>query len=103
QYQTGVGGTLTIKFSNAPVTAAVALVPSGSSVDGTTVIVTASGYCTGSTTSTYDPTTHIMSGSYKSVYGCTGEAGTFTLKHRCIYKGTRASEDFRPETGIHNC
>jgi hypothetical protein len=102
QYQNGVGGVLTIKYAHATVSASVALVVSGSSTDGTTVAGSGSLYCTFATTGTYDAKTHIMSGSYKAVQGCTGDGGAFTLKHKCYYKGN-GSEDARPETGPKPC
>ena len=102
QYQSGLGGVLTVKFANSSATSSVALAINGSSVNGTTVAVTGSFYCTFSTTSTYDAKTHVMSGNYQAVYGCTGDSGSFTLKHKCYYKGT-GSVDIRPETGPHPC
>ncbi|HYL26587.1 MAG TPA: hypothetical protein VEW74_02065 [Candidatus Nitrosotalea sp.] len=103
QYQNSVGGVLTVKFANASASSSVALTVSGSSVNGTTVAARGgSFYCTFSTTSTYDPKTRVMSGSYSAVYGCTGDSGTFTLKHKCYYKGT-GSAYIKPETGPRPC
>ena len=103
-YQSGVGGVLAVNYKShkVKVKASVALVANGSAVDGTTVVPAAGSYCTLSTTSTYDPKTKIMSGSYNAVYGCTGDSGTFTLKHQCYYKGS-GSEDVRPEFGPKPC
>jgi hypothetical protein len=102
QYNNGLGGVLTVKFANSSATSSVALSVSGSTVNGTTVALSGSFYCTFSTTSTYDPSTHTMSGSYQAVYGCTGDSGTFTLKHKCFYKGT-GSDAIRPDNGPRPC
>lgn len=102
QYQSGVGGILSIKYANATVTASVALVANGTSLDGNTVAGGGSTYCTFSTTSTYDAATKIMSGSYTAVAGCTGDAGTFRLRHLCTYKGNAAT-DLRPQIVPHPC
>jgi hypothetical protein len=59
-------------------------------------------YCTSSMTATYDSKTHALSGSYKAVYGCAGETGTFTLKHLCFFKGSGGG-DIRPEAGVKAC
>jgi hypothetical protein len=101
QSQSSVGGVLTIKYANSTVALSVALVANGSSVNGTTVAGTGSLYCTFSNTSTYDPKTHVMSGSYSAVYGCTGDGGTFTLKQKCYYRG--ATEDVLPPNGPKPC
>jgi hypothetical protein len=102
QYQSGLGGVLTVKFANSSATSSVALAVNGSSINGTTVAISGSFYCTFSTTSMYDAKTHVMSGSYQAVYGCTGDSGTFTLKHKCYYKGT-GSVDIRPDAGPRPC
>jgi hypothetical protein len=101
QYQSAVGGVLTIKYAKATVSTSVALAVSGSSTDGTSVAGSGSLYCTFSNTGTYDEKTRIMSGSYKAVQGCTGDGGTFTLKHLCTYKGNRS--DVRSEVVPHPC
>jgi len=101
QSQNSVGGILTVKYAQTTVSLSVALVASGSSVNGTTVAGTGSLYCTFATTSTYDPKTHVMSGSYSAVYGCSGDGGTFTLKQQCYYRG--ANDDVLPATGPKPC
>ncbi|MBV9332434.1 MAG: hypothetical protein JO146_00350 [Candidatus Eremiobacteraeota bacterium] len=101
QSQSSVGGILTVKYAKSTVALSVALVAQGSSVNGTTVAGTGSLYCTFSTTSTYDSKTHVMSGSYSAVYGCTGDGGTFTLKQKCYYKG--ANETVLPANGPKPC
>lgn len=102
QYQNGLGGVLTVKFANSTATSSVALAINGSNVNGTTVASSGTFYCTFSTTSTYDAATHVMSGSYQAVYGCTGDSGTFTLKHKCFYKGT-GSDAIRSDAGPRPC
>ncbi len=96
-----VGGILTIKYPASTVTLSVALAASGTSVNGTTVAGTGSLYCTFATTSTYNVKTHVMSGSYSAVYGCSGDGGTFTLKQKCYYRG--ATEDVLPASGPKPC
>lgn len=102
QYQTAVGGNLTIKYSNSTVNAAVVQTASGSTVDGTTVASSGSLYCTFSTTGTFDAVTHVLSGSYKAVRGCAGESGTFSLKQKCYYRGANG-DAIRPENGPRPC
>lgn len=101
QSQNSVGGVLTVKYAQTTVSLSVALVASGSSVNGTTVAGTGSLYCTFATTSTYNPKTRVMSGSYSAVYGCSGDGGTFTLKQQCYYRG--AKDDVLPATGPKPC
>jgi hypothetical protein len=101
-YKNGVGGTITVKYANATATADVGLVADGGSVDGTTVALSGSLYCTFSTTGTYSAKTRTLSGSYTAVYGCTGESGTFSLKHQCYYSGS-GSADARPAFGVKSC
>lgn len=95
-----LGGSLSI--SGNPAVAYISWTSSGRSVSGTSVFVASGGYCTFSHTSTYNPKTHVLSGSYKPLYGCSGESGTYTLKQNCYFKGTSA-DDVRPETGPRPC
>ncbi len=101
QYKSGIGGVLIIKYKSALVAPSVALTAKGTTVKGTTVATSESLYCTYSTTATYDTKTFKLSGSYKAVQGCSGDTGTFTLKHNCIYLGGK--EDVRPENGPKSC
>ncbi|HZV76724.1 MAG TPA: hypothetical protein VFF63_03075 [Candidatus Babeliales bacterium] len=102
QYQTAIGGILSVKYKSGTLTASVVQVASGLTVDGTTIGGSGSLYCSFSTTGTYDPTTHVLAGSYKAVNGCTGETGTFALKHTCYYKGG-AGSDIRPQSSPKSC
>ena len=101
QSQSSVGGVLTVKYAQTTVALSVALVADGSSVNGTSVAGNGSLYCTFATTSTYNPKTRIMSGSYTAVYGCSGDGGTFTLKQKCYFKG--ANNDVMPANGPKPC
>lgn len=101
QSQSSVGGILTVKYPATTVSLSVALVADGSSVNGTSVAGNGSLYCTFATTSTYNPKTRVMSGSYTAVYGCSGDGGTFTLKQQCYYRG--AKDDVRSATGPKPC
>jgi hypothetical protein len=104
QYKSGVGGLLTIAYPKLSVTASAELSISGSNAKGTTVEGVNTPYCTYSTTSTYDYTKKLLTGSYKVVpgTGCTGDHGTFTLHHECTYRGNDG-EDIRPTDVPHPC
>jgi hypothetical protein len=93
---------LTVKYASSTITSSVALVANGSSVNGTSVSGTGSLYCTFASTSTYNAKTHVMSGSFSAVYGCTGDSGTFTLKQKCYYRGAN-DEDVLPAVGPKPC
>jgi hypothetical protein len=43
-----------------------------------------------------------LSGSYSATHGCSGETGTFTLWHRCYFKGME-SDAIRPEIRLKPC
>jgi hypothetical protein len=101
QYKTALGGDETIVFTHATVTDSVVLAASAKGLDGTTVLADASVVCSYSTIAAYDAKTRVLSGSYKAVHGCSGETGTFTLKHKCIYLDGKA--DVRPEGGAKPC
>jgi hypothetical protein len=104
QYQSAVGGRLTIAYAKSAVIASVALNINASTVDGTTVSGANSHYCTYSTTSTYDYATKTLSGSYKALYpaACEGDSGTFKLHHECTYKDS-GEFDLRREVVPHPC
>jgi hypothetical protein len=97
QYQNAVGGTLSIKYANATAALSVALTANGKSIDGNSVAIDGSLYCTFSVQSTYTARNHTMSGTYSAVQGCTGDGGTFTLKQQCYYQGT--GSDVRRDAG----
>jgi hypothetical protein len=88
QYHTALGGLLSVKYANATATLSVALSPSGKAVNGNSVAIEGSLYCTFSVQSTYDSKSHSMSGKYSAVQGCGSDKGSFTLKQECYYKGT---------------
>ncbi|MBV9718102.1 MAG: hypothetical protein JOZ77_02200 [Candidatus Eremiobacteraeota bacterium] len=99
QYESSLGGPLTTPSSTP---ADVAWNSSGSSVKGNTVVQSPSGtYCVFADSGTYDSQTRKLTGSYTAAYGCTGEYGTYTLSHKCYYKGT--SSDIRRDTLPHPC
>jgi hypothetical protein len=101
-YGNSVGGVLTLAFKKATLAVSVSQTASGSNLTGSSVGGSGTLYCTSSTTATYDKKTHVLSGSYKTVYGCTGETGTFTLKQACFFKGS-GSNDIRPDAGVKAC
>jgi hypothetical protein len=88
QYHSAVGGLLSVKYANATATLSVALSPSGKTVNGNSVAIEGSLYCTFSVQSTYDSKNHSMNGKYSAVQGCGSDKGSFTLKQECYYKGT---------------
>lgn len=59
-----------------------------------------SGLCTYSMSGTYKHR-HI-NGTFSATYGCSGQSGTFTLRHLCYFQGT-GSEAIRPEGGAKPC
>jgi hypothetical protein len=95
-----LGGSLSIASS--PTVEIISWTASGKMVQGTSVFIASSGYCTFSNSLTYNTKTNTLTGSYKPVYGCPGETGTYQLKHRCYYKGSMTN-DVRPETGPRPC
>ena len=101
QYASALGGTLTTSPSNVLI-ANVSWVVAKTSIAGTSVTVTGSTYCTFDHTASYDTKRSLLIGSYKAVYGCSGEAGTYRFKHECYYKGTTGA-DVRPENGPRGC
>lgn len=100
QAESALGGSLSI--SGNPTVEYISWTSSGGRVSGTSVFLASSGYCTFSHTSTYNAKTHTLTGSYKNVYGCSGESGTYTLKQNCYFKGT-GGNDVRPENGPRPC
>lgn len=102
QYKSTLGGSEKLVFALGSVTDSVALNLSGAVLHGTTVTSSRKVVCSFSTTGTYDTKTRLLTGSYKAVQGCTGEKGTYALKHQCLYKESR-DEDIRPETGVKPC
>jgi hypothetical protein len=97
-----LGGSFVTSGSSSGMEVEIAWTESGSSVDGNSVIVAASGYCTFAMTGKYDSTTHKINGSYKSAYSCSKEHGTYTLTQKCYYQGT-AGDSARPEAGVKPC
>lgn len=102
QFHSALGGPLTITYKSKTVSSSVAQTVSGNTVNGSSVRETGSLYCTFSETASYSAKTRVWSGSYKAVYGCSGETGTFSLKQQCYYRGT-VTEDIRPDGGARPC
>ncbi|MBV9233344.1 MAG: hypothetical protein JO030_04820 [Candidatus Eremiobacteraeota bacterium] len=100
QEKTDIGGALTIAGN--PVVEYVSWIANAAVVSGTSVFVAASGYCSFAGKATYDTKTSVLAGSYHAVHGCTGETGTYKLKHHCYYK-YGAAVDVRPDTGPKPC
>jgi len=87
QYRNATGGTLTINYGTHTGTASGAFFVSGNALRGTGVSSAGSATCVFAESAQYDPSTHSLSGSYRALHGCDGEAekGDFTLKQRCYY------------------
>jgi hypothetical protein len=98
QHGSSVGGVFAAKFKKASFSISVALTVSGTTGHASTVGGSGSQYCTGVMSSKYDKKTHVVTGSYMTVYGCSGEKGTFSLKQQCYFKGS-GNAAIRPETG----
>lgn len=98
QYGNSLGGGLKLAFKTTTIILSVALTVSGNTTRGSTAGGLGSDYCTSSTKSKYNKKTDVVSGSYATVYGCTGEKGTFSLKQQCYFKGI-GPQDIRPEAG----
>jgi hypothetical protein len=103
QYQSALGGSLTIAFSKETVTDQFAFAVDETSLHGTTIAASETSYCTYSDTASYNSKTNILSGSYKAVYGCAGETGSFSLKQQCYYRGAPNDSIIVPATGVHPC
>ncbi len=102
QYKGALGGSQTIAFGLASVMDSLALNLGETALNGSIVASSKTAVCSFSTTATYDTKTHVLSGTYKAVNRCSGEKGTYALKHQCLYKGA-GGEDVRPETGLKPC
>lgn len=99
QYTSALGGALGVTGSSAM--ADISWTVNGAAVDGTSVIVTSSGYCSFAMSGTYNTKSFSLNGKYHAVHGCTGETGKYKLKHQCIYLSGK--EDVRPEGTPKSC
>lgn len=102
QYKSALGGSESIAYALGSMKASLVSSVDVKALNGTTVVVSKGVVCSFSTTATYATKTRLLTGSYHAVSGCTGEKGTFRLKHQCVYKGT-GDASVVPETGIHGC
>lgn len=102
QYGNALGGNVTIKTPKGRVIDRITFSVSGTTLNGTIVSLNGTSYCTFSQKAKYDTKALKLSGSFKAVYRCSGETGTYTVKHNCVYKGNPA-EDIRPESGPRPC
>ena len=102
QYRSTLGGSETIAFGSGSVTDSLALNLSGTALNGVTVASSKDVLCSFSTEASYNTKTHILTGSYYAVNRCSGEKGTYALKHQCLYKGAGDAQ-IRPETGLKPC
>ncbi len=96
------GGWIKVKFASTTLDEAVAMTldPAKNTLAGTAIANVANSACTFSMASTYDPKTFLLTGRYKAVHGCTGDAGTFTAKERCYY----VNHAMRPDVhGLQAC
>ncbi|HEY6450037.1 MAG TPA: hypothetical protein VIX60_05090 [Candidatus Cybelea sp.] len=102
QYKSTLGGSETIAFGSGSVKDSLALNLTGTALNGATVASSRKALCSFSTTAAYNTKTHILTGSYYAVNRCSGEKGTYALKHQCLYKGA-GDDDIRPESGLKPC
>jgi hypothetical protein len=98
-HKSALGGALGISGISA--TGDIAWTVSGITVAGTSVIVMPSGYCSFAMSSTYNTKSFVLTGKYHAVHGCTGETGSYKLKHQCIYLSGK--EDARSESSPRSC
>jgi hypothetical protein len=82
------GGSMTLKGSNATISAQFTVsINASNAVSGAIVVDYPSGTtCTYSTSGTYTnngSTSAVLSGSYTAVTNCTGDTGTYTLNQQC--------------------
>jgi hypothetical protein len=97
QYGAAIGGKLKLYVGTPSITDDAVWTVSGSKLAGT--IVATADPCVFATTAAYDPTTHVLSGKFSPVHGCSATAsGKYILKHQCIYKPGR-TQDVRPDAG----
>ena len=102
QYKSTLGGSELIAFGSGSVMDSLALNLSGTALNGATVASSKKALCSFSTTAAYNTKTHVLTGSYYAVNRCSGEKGTYALKHQCLYKGA-GDDDIWPESGLKPC
>lgn len=85
QYGSAVGGSLNGAYQRHKIQSAIALVLSGSNLDGTSVATIENAACTFSVAVNYNGKTFLLQGSYHAIHGCKGESGSYVLKEQCYY------------------
>jgi hypothetical protein len=87
QYQSAVGGWMTTTYASQTRRLGVAFTLRGTSFRGTGAGTADNVSCVFNESATYDPSTHHLTGSYRSFHRCgtVVETGTFDLKQRCFY------------------
>lgn len=97
QYRSAIGGKLKLNTGRPPTVDDAVWTVNGSKLAGT--LVATAGPCVFATTATYDRTTHVLSGKFNPVHGCSASTnGKYVLKHQCIYKPAGGA-DVRPDAG----
>lgn len=116
QVQHEVGGYVTITYYNSAQTtvtnAFTASTQSGLALSGAEVGRIDSDTCSFKMSATYNPTSHVLAGTYEAVHGCSGESGSFSLTKGCYYPRTGLDDDLslpvapaqaHPNSGLHPC
>jgi hypothetical protein len=101
QYRSAVGGAIHFGGKNAS-TADVAWNANGAAVTATFVAVQASGFCQFAMQANYDTKKSTLLGKWYATHGCSGEQGSVSLKHECVYK-VAGGENARPQNGPRPC
>jgi len=102
QYRNAAGGVLTTTYASKTITLSRVFSLSGTSLTGTASGTAGKLSCVFDESATYEPSTHRLTGSYRSFHNCGGvtEKGTFDLKQRCFYARNWARND---AGGVKQC
>lgn len=93
QYAATVGGPFVIGKGTYSLTAAIAFAMSSGNKFSGTLVTPGTTVCSFATSGGYKAATHLLSGSYHSINGCSGEHGTFTMKQKCFFARPGADAD----------
>jgi hypothetical protein len=100
-YANTVGGVFSAKFAKGGYSTSVSTTVKGTKVKGSTEGGSGSSYCSSTLSGTYNLKTHVLTGSYATVFGCNGEKGTYSLKQQCYFKG--GDQVIRPNSALKPC
>jgi hypothetical protein len=99
QYHDAVAGNITFDFGSSQFGGAAVFLFKGTTLTGTGLSANLSlNSCPVSETAVYSNGS--LTGSYKAVYGCSGDNGTFTMKEYCRYGSNSPAE---PRSALKHC